>query len=98
MSSFCHEYINEKLSQLLGRQGDKPLELCQCNNGVSMHISSIAITSFSIKSPLIEIRRAKKKLQWGSIHHSLICHSIISIKVVIARTIISNINKWKFKR
>ena len=77
MSSFCHEYINEKLSQLLGRQGDRPLELCQCSNGVSMHISSIVNNSFSIKSPLVNLRGQKKRLQWGSIHHNL---NILSLR------------------
>jgi len=49
----------------LGRQGVKPLELCHCNIGAKMHISSITRTNLFIKSPLIEIRRAKKKVAMG---------------------------------
>ena len=61
MSSFCHEYINEKICQLLGRQGDKPLDFTQLSKGANMHKSNITSSSFFIKSPLVILGEQKKR-------------------------------------
>lgn len=72
-----------RVFNISGGQGVKPLGNTQLSIGAKIHISSIASTSLSIKTPSLDFWRAKKKAE--GFEPSDPCRSINPMKAVLAK-------------
>ena len=84
-STKIEKSIIEKDDKQLGGKGKIPLAMRQdhLSIGAKMHISSIAITSLSIKTPLFILWRAKKKAEGQLLPRPMPLHRMN--KAVIAK-------------